>query len=292
MLRKFNNGVALIQVLLISAILSVLAIQLNKSAQLNTKLTIDFDAKLQAEVALRDSESFLYFSLLTDRSSLPHQLPKFNYYNEEISLSDGINLRVQDTAGLVNAHFPKLSVIRKIGDYYNLPSNWADSMTDQLNDWQDPDDKNRPYGAESVNYQNRGYLAANVKLSLAYQIQYLAAVNQDIALKIAPLFSTFGYSHFNPYNAPAQLLNILYGHSVTERIISLRQSGAIDRTIFSTLTNVNEGEGISFITSNFLMIHLTSRVGNAVAQKTEVVELIPRFKNQELPISRLYTHTN
>ena len=287
-----HKGVALIQVLLISAILSLLAIQLNKSAKINTKLTAAFAQKTEALINLRDSESFLYYQLLTKDSNGENLLADMNYYGESFLLNEHTTVTIQDTAGLNNLHYPNKSIIEKWASYNNFEANLADRVVNQLKDWQDKDSEALIDGAESETYARYGYSSANVKLSSVEHLSYLLALNSEQAKALADISTVNAYTPLNPYHFPKKLLLIHYGESKTEQIMQLRTINEITYALFSAITGDSEDEDKSFRISPYFKITFTVEQGHSKLTKQAIVELVPFFKPGQAAISKLYAQVN
>jgi len=287
-----QQGVALIQVLLISAVLSLLAVQLNKSAKINTKLTTAFAQKTAALINLRDAESFLYYQLLTKEANSSNQLAGLNYYGESFQLNDNTTVTIQDTAGLNNLHYPNKSIIEKWLYYNNLDENLASSVINQLKDWQDKDNEALIDGAESETYAAYGYGSANVKLSSVDQLNYLLALNSEQAKSLADISTVNAYTAVNPYHFPQALLLIHYGAAKADQIMELRATNEITRARFTAITGDSEDEDKSFSISPYFKITIIVEQGHSKLTKQSVIELVSFFKPGQAAVSKLYTKIN
>ena len=286
---KYSSGIALIQVLLISAVLSLMAVQLNKSAKVNTALTSGFSDKTNALVLMRDAESILFYKLLSRDDEQLSNLEDLNYYGETFQFNDHAIVTLQDTAGLINLHYPNRNLIRRWALFNNLSEEKADSIYGQLIDWQDKDAEVSPYGAESEAYISRGTKIANINLSSPLHLLYLLDIGNDRAKSLAEISTVYGYTALNPYHFPNELLLLNYGRNIAEDIIGMRQEKNISHKMFSQRTGDNEDEDKSFAISPYLNVLIEVSYGNAIVSKSSTVELVPFFKGGQAAISKLKT---
>lgn len=113
MVNKLNQkGIALIQVLLLSAILAIMALQFTLSSRQQVRLAADFKDKISAEVALRTLESQVLMALLSlpkspDTKTIQRQDAigkEWNFYGEPFSVAPDTEVSIQDINGQISIY--------------------------------------------------------------------------------------------------------------------------------------------------------------------------------------------
>lgn len=114
----------------------------------------------------------------------------------------------------------------------------AAAIADQLMDWRDDDDFQRPQGAEQETYNPLGVVCRNGRIIAREELLYLPAVSHEIFERIRDDLSTAGDERLHAGSASRAALASLPGLSaeVVDEIIRLRQAGmltdeALDRVL-------------------------------------------------------------
>jgi hypothetical protein len=104
-------------------------------------------------------------------------------------------LDLQDSAGLVNVFKTERQLLKNLFTYYEIEADQSEEILDSLMDWMDPDDFNRPNGAETPYYmKNHGYPAANRLIDNNEEILKVKGIDNHV-------FSSVGHLlDFNPMN--------------------------------------------------------------------------------------------
>lgn len=274
------KGIALIQVLIISAIISVFALYLSRTALSQVETAQQLQDKNQALISLYDTEALLTHHLLSfprvKNEASQNINNQWNFFNQEFQISDETVIAIQDNAGLINMQFPDVNLFRKWMTCQQEDENTAQIILDSLADWQDNDDFRRIDGAESDFYASSGYQPRNNAILLQDEVAMIRGVSAELANALIPNTAIFVPSYFNPLNAPNNLMACLYDPRVSEELLQLRaQHGHVELSKFKELTGEIESEGLMFFTSNILTITLTSSIGDARVGKQIVVKLDP-----------------
>ncbi|WP_181901698.1 type II secretion system protein GspK [Thalassotalea euphylliae] len=287
---KRNSGVALIQVLLISAVLSLLAIQLNKSAKINTHLTQGFNDKTSALIHLKTVETQLLYEMLLANDRKVDKTGA-NFFGQPFHFDDSTVVSIQDTSGLHNVHFPSKAIIERWLSSIGQDEARADYIVRRLKDFQDSDNEVFGGGKEQDYYQVVEEQIQNIELSTE---KHLSALLKGVGYteaqveELVSISTAHSFTASNPYHAPNKLIDMMYDANISQQIKELRDSGSYTRQSFINLTGIDEGEGISFSTSPYLDINITVSYGSAKMRKRLVVELIPFFKEEQGALSFLF----
>ncbi|WP_026972363.1 hypothetical protein [Aliagarivorans marinus] len=275
MYRKFGyqQGIALIQVLLMTAIISVLAMQMAYSAKSKVTIAQSLRDRVLAEVKLRDAESELLFALSTlpwDATSAEGMSARWNFYGKPFSYGDGISIRIQDSGGLISLF------------------NGGDSqMVDQvlqrvLGDRQ----KARLARAQIIDAQ--GYHSEHSASELSGQMfQSYSELTQALGQLHVPvehhsMFTRMPYGAFLPLYAPDAVLKHWLSEGVAESIIEARSEGRLTQQLFTQFTGLYKSDDLMFYPSGSFLIELVVEEGASRAKNNLFVSLSPLSNTQPI----------
>lgn len=292
MANRYNEGIALIQVLLIIAILSVFALYLTSTARDQVKIAQWAVDKAQATVDITSAESVLLFELLTKNKEQSTNTSgssqgissRWNFFSTPFSISTNVTAQIQDQAALLHAYYPRESRLKALLNSHTSNENETNRIYDALLDWQDLDSISRLNGHESMEDLN---LIRNGAVPDIHDFYLLPTVSKEIGDLLVRNMSMYRKGIFNPTNSPKELLVALTNDVIASRVIVLRESGQLTGDKFSQLTGIYEDESTLFYSSNIISIVLTGKVGYSKAEKTVVVELSPYASGLKPPINVL-----
>ncbi|WP_300477789.1 type II secretion system protein GspK [Shewanella sp.] len=275
-MRKLNinkqRGIALLQVLLISAIISVLAMYLTLTSRQQIAVAKLVDDRANATLYQKSAESRIFFELLSRdySSTATDPLPKnYNFYANPIKIDDYTNVEIQDVSGLINIMEPNRLLLQKTLGRLGVDENASSVIVDSLLDWQDKDDLTRLNGAEKGDYVLG---PRNRYISLKTEMQLVKGVDKTIWQKLSPNLSMPQMSYFNPMFAPKPVLQAFLNDDA-ESILKLREQGILNRTEFSQSTGVYDNIGIVLSPSNVFQITFKVQYGEVMLTKQQTVKL-------------------
>jgi len=293
--HKNVNGIALIQVLLITGVLSVLALFLTYTAKEQVTMAQWVDDKASALIALHSTESELMFSLLTNSkftqlgSGQPPQnldeiSSNWNFFAKPFTVKELVTISIQDQAGLIHAQYPNRDMLIKLLLSQNMSLPEANALADSLLDWQDIDSIPRLNGAELFKYKGN---IRNGNVPNVHDFLFVNKVTPEI-LKLLIKNSTIHKNRaYNPMNSPKILLAAITSKQVAEQVVVLRESKQLTKAQFIELTGINETDRITFYDSNNLAIDLTATVGESKVNKKIIIRLAPYATAGKRPIDIL-----
>ena len=295
---QIQQGIALIQVLLISAVLSVLALFLTSTAKDQVKIAQWSDDKAQALVNLQSVESELLFTLLvnskikkiTDHSVSQNSIVNnWNFFAKPFVIKNKakqqVRLIIQDQSALINAHFPDSKILKALISSQGYSVNEVNSIFDNLLDWQDLDSIPRINGNESLN------ALANIRNGAVPDLHDFGFV-EKITPKLLNILvnntTMYARGFFNPMYASKELLSAITNKKIAQQVIEMREKNQLTNRQFSQITGVVENEKTLFYPSNVLSIKLTGQVGKSSVNKNIIVELNPYANEYQQPINILF----
>ena len=281
MLSKRNQkGIALIQVLVISAIISTLALYLNYTAKVQVHIAQQLKDKNQALLNLYSTEAQTLFALYTNplrqskgKNSLSDH---WNFYGQPFLVNDNA-VSLQDNAGLLYMSVPDPKIFKELLRQRGQTEEAANIAYDSLVDWQDGDDLRRINGAEADYYVNKGYKPRNQSMILPSELSFVRGFDAELAQQLSGVLTQFRPSFFNPLNAPKTVIEAAY--TQREEILAKRERGDIILADeFKRITGEQESESVFFLTSQMLTLKIISKVNEARVVKTQQIRINPYAK--------------
>ena len=292
MSAKFQqHGIALIQILLLTGILSVLALYMTQTASSQVAQAKLANDKAQALVSLHSAESLLLFELLTQTKRVGAVgqeekengiNAKWNFYAKPFTINENVTVKIQDQAGLINLHYPNVELLTKLIGTKLLDKNKVNVVVDTILDWQDIDNTTRTNGAEQEQYGGISGIR-NGSIPSILDINHIKSIQPEVQRLLINNGTIYTAGALSVFNTTKDLLGVLIDNSAVQQIMELRATDNITMDKFRQITGIEESDNIYYYTSNFLMIELRSNVGESVAQKSMVIFLQPYVEGDGRP---------
>ena len=270
-----QSGVALLQVLLMSAVISVLALQMSYSAKDKVSIAQAIQDKVMAEVEVRTMESELLFALATQRwVKEPQQdnllAQRWNFYGRPFDYGDNGQISIQDNSGLIS--------VFNGGD-----KNTIDRAFGQL-----LGDNHKARMARSALVEQQGYRQGSTQTGLRGQFfqsrdEMLAALEKlGIPPDKAEMFTRIPYSAYLPLAAPDDSLRLWLPSRQAEAVIEARNKGELTPEQFTQLTGLQKNDYMLFYPSGRFMIQIQVQKGEARALKKMFINVSPTTMSQPI----------
>ncbi|WP_176365186.1 general secretion pathway protein GspK [Pseudoalteromonas ulvae] len=269
-----SRGIALVQVLIITAVLSVLALYFSQTARLQVYQARSAVEQAQAIINLHDTEAKLLFALLTEdknpnleaQQKINHPFMMWNFYGVPFEFKNGITITLQDLRGVLNLHYPESQRLKGLLTFYGLSNYDADLLTNKILDWQDTDQRSR-YGLAEQAYRNGAVQDASELMHLDIPSELLTELSNNTTI--------YKKGGFNPMNSPEFLLRSILAPEVAEHVLRLRKNKQLTPQLFSQLTGIFDSEKVILYPSNMFVAQINSQVGNARVIKKVTWQLEP-----------------
>ena len=298
-----QQGVALIQVLLITAILSVLALYLTTTAKDQVMISLWTNDKADALTAMHSAESNLLFTLLTELKTSDNTinsennttastdviLSNWNFFNKPFYVNKKVSIAIQDQSALINLHFPDRDMLTALTISQGYDINQANVIVDSLLDWQDLDSIPRINGVETN--QTNMSVVRNGALPSVYDLHFIDAIPLELQQILINNSTIYRKGSFNPTNSPAELLFALLNTETAQQVIELREAKQLTKRKFTQLTGIKENDETFFYPSNYVSITLISKMGISVVKKIIVIHINAYAKADKRPINILSTRS-
>lgn len=288
--NKIQNqrGIALIQILLITAILTVFALYLTRTARQQVKMASWSQDRARAEVELYSAEAELMFSLLTENKfylpSDAEQSPiiqKWNFHGQHFNINPKVDVSIQDQAGLINLHYLHLGNFRKLLISNGVSLERALQIGDRLYDWQDTDSIARDHGFDKKDGFRNGKIPDITEIERIFE---LSELEKKLIFDNTGIFYV---GDLNPLTASKELISALSNKVVAQQVQEQRQNSRLTVNQFKSITGIIETNDMRFYPSNMLSVIYTVSVNEAVLTREMVISLSPYAKKGITPFNIL-----
>jgi general secretion pathway protein K len=283
--RVGQSGVALLQVLLLGAIISLLAIRFTETARDQIEIAEQFETRARAQLeAYSAINEVIFFQLSTsveprvsgkkDFFEGSAQMSGANFNGVDFSWSDGVSVSLQDLNGVLPQIFPqhplwrRLLVRKAISDeeiarYLGV---WIDLQDHDLNSWVigNVEPASLPTGQT---YPNG--MAQNDNL-----MRWVFSDQPGLVAELVGLSDVHGTYNTNPLNYPEALLYALFDSNIAEAFISLRDEPRVNQASLRALLPSDLWEDYIFAhNSGRLKIEVAVELGTSVWREKRIIHL-------------------
>lgn len=290
-------GVALIQVLLISTIITILAIHFSFTAREQVVIASAIDDRVKASQLLKSTQSKIFYTLLTQTSfkqpsDIFPQSEAWNIYGEPFEIDrtekSHITVVIQDHNGLLSQQY--ISNIHWLKVFKGL--GYTDSEIQKkigiIKDWQDNDNNAWLVGEIEPTHLENGYQYKNQPIQLPQEILWLFEQEPEKMRVIQQISTPYPVVAFNPMNAPELLLKLYFQQDIAKVIVEQRRKNTLTQKAMINFLGKNYNDVItSFVTSNEFKITVQVRYAEVQLQETVDIKIQPS-ENEPLLIFARY----
>ena len=287
---KKNNGIALIQVLLITAIITVFALYLTQTSREQVQIAMWSQNKTQAYVNTHSAYSNVLFKLFTKQKVKVDNAPeqnaiesRWNFHNTPFNVLSS-QVKIQDQAGKLSIHFIFKSLLVNLLTTNGVLPERAEVIWARLLDWQDADNIPHPAGYESssnISPVRNGKIAEITEIE---KILHLTEKEKQLLYKNSTMFFV---GDINPLTATKELLASITSIDIAEAVVKLRSEGQLNLNKFLEISNIKLDDNYRFSPSNRLAIEIESKVGDAAYKRELVIAISPYAKKDVTPYNVL-----
>ncbi|MBO0198026.1 MULTISPECIES: hypothetical protein [Vibrio] len=270
-----QSGVALLQVLLMSAVISVLALQMSYSAKDKVSIAQVIQDKVMAEVAIRTMESELLFALSTARWAKDEQHENklaqiWNFYGSPFEYEDIGTITIQDNSGLISVfNGGDRSTVERAFERLLGSKHQARVARNALIDTQGFQSSTNGAGISGQFFQSRQEMLRALK-------------ELGIPSSKAEVFTRIPYSAYLPLQAPDESLKLWLPERQAKAVIESRQNGELTPQQFTQLTGLRKSDYMLFYPSGRFIITLKKQIGDARVQRKMFINVSPTNKSQPI----------
>lgn len=278
-----QQGIALVQVLIISMVLISLGIFISQAVRSQVATAAIMSKAFQLRLKLETTEARLLQTLLTkqhkgDSNSNNEFVKQWNFYGEPYQIEPGVTISIQDLTSLLSLNITDNILTKSLLNVLGVAEQESAMFLDSLADWKDKDELKRINGAEETYYKLKGMKGPrNGFLQSLSEVEYIKMGEILTFEQWSVYFHTELVSGFNPLNAPENILMALIkDDNIVREVIDLRAKNLLSELNFYQLTGVDADEFISFATGRRLLITITVKESNQQVVKSFVAAFKPK----------------
>jgi general secretion pathway protein K len=279
-----QQGIALIQVLLLSTILSVVLLAINHQARQHIRLAAAVQQYTAANMALHSAEAEILFTMLSNEPLALQQLAladgsRWNFHGDVFNYHN-VTVSIQDTSGLINAASPGPDLLSKFTQQYYGSASLGRQIAAVLADWQDKDSIARLDGAEQDEYGDLP--VRNGPIQYAEEWLLLKGMTPALFGQIKPLL-TFFPQGVNVNQQPNELWQLYLPAAHISELSRARASGELSVELFQALSGITIDEFNRFDTGPGYRISFTVKNADVRLARELTLRLMP-FQQQPFDI--------
>lgn len=236
--HRYQSGVALIQVLLITTVISLLAISYSYTAREQVDVALAMERRANAKQLLSSAQDKLLYLLLTQNNGnqkdvvFPNSEP-WNYYGDLFVLEQNDDYRIaanlQDISGLLPQPFVTWPFWNTLLSQLIQDEQAIDNFVGRFKDWQDKDTDAWILGDVEPRTLDSGFEYRNFPIQLNQEIALFLPENVTSDIPISQLSTIYPTNGFNIINAPEMLVRYLLPVDMARDFIDLRERGVINQ---------------------------------------------------------------
>jgi len=286
------QGVALIQVLVMTAIMSLIAIQFSKTARHQVETASDFNNRIIAQLRLKTAKSNILYNLFKHE---PIQLSdkningvKWNLRGTEFKFSEGVRVSIISSSAYLSVSTAPRDYLMKLFLSTGIKSSEATGIVDSITDWVDRDDYVSPYGAESQYYRTKGTSPRNGPMQHISELKAVKGVTEPVYQQVKNLLTVYPTRSLNPSLAPNSLIKILFDEDTASQIIEAKSRQKFDREIWRGIVGSRVYPFIDLQPAMIVSITINAQYQDVLLTEQFDVKIQSQKKNDPLVILASY----
>jgi general secretion pathway protein K len=273
---KHARGVALVQVLFITAILSLMALHFTLTSRQQVDIAATLQDKVAAELQLVSWKSELLFALLTaptvaDAVSLQpdnDMTKSWNFHGKAFTPAENVTMHIQDIEGLLSiSSVGKKAQLQSVLSYLQLDAETTQRVVADLEQQQ-----GLPSSAYRPSPQPVG---RNMFIQSITELKSFSGVTPAIYDKLSKVVTRLPVVRTNPLHVPDMLLQALLPTEIADQVVMLRQNGELTAARYSRLVGIVDYENYSFVRGERLLVQIEVSYGTAVAKQYFICYIRP-----------------
>jgi general secretion pathway protein K len=270
-----SRGMALVQVLLLSALLMIMLLSAQHQARSQLKTAEDVKGHSELQLKLQSVEAELLF-LLSSREWSELVIPGagidgFNFHGEWFSFA-GASVKVQDQAGLLSVNSPNSSAFSEFTLSLLGDAQIGQRLAAELTDWRDADDSRSVDGAEQADYS--AVRVRNYGLQTLDEVQYIKSMTPELYKALKPYLTVFRQGE-NLMNMPESLVASRFSGAKLAQILLSRKKGELNDGVLVALGEDASDENNVLRFGRTLQITFTVENANVKLTRSFIMSIDP-----------------
>lgn len=292
-----QTGVALLQVLLLSATVTVLALGFTKTAREQIRMAEAIEGRILAQFEADSILNEIVFSQLayeiypqaasgdTDIVPFIERKEDLNLFNKPVVWTNDAIIRIQDLNGLLPQAYPQHFAWSKLLFQLGLTETEIEAYLGVWGDAQDSDRRSWIIGAEEPSALPNGMPYINGVAQSDQVMRSVFADKPDIVEQLLVYSNIYSPYKINLLNTPKPLLIRLLGDELGVSISNMRESGANGVIMRSMLPSEFMIESVGIYRSTYQRIDISLEFGDVIWNQSRIIRLSP---SSEIPFSILF----
>lgn len=272
---RLQTGIALIQVLLLSAILMVMMLSVHWEARQQIKSASLAKERAQAALLLNSVEAELTFTLLTEKrrrktdaaSPIARQ---WNFFNHPFDTANA-TVAIEDVASMLSLTNP--SSLEKLVSQLGADEQKAQQVVAALKDWQDNDTETSFNGAEQADYPS--VIIRNGPMQTESEIRFLRHIDARLYCLIKPHITVAPRRYTNYFMMPTERQQYFVDPDNAAQIASDRLAEQLTSHQFEMLSGIPFGDFQNYSPSDTLRLSFTVRVNSVKLSRLLTLSINP-----------------
>lgn len=273
-----QRGAALIFAILISLLLSALAVFFTAQSRLHIATADQLAGKLEARLAAKSQFAETVYAV----SSLNYQMLDWPGQSDAEPLKSFSNWYERDGSSRVFIQdlASRLSLVpleTREWRFYLVTHGFTDldaaAYLDKVEDWMDSDSFRRLQGLESRGYQmlNSDIIPRNALMQSPEELLWIPGMTRTLYDLLEPSFSYWGSSNRSPLAGSPEMIEAYFGAERVEELLAVRAAEASTRTIYYQVDGLDISS-VNDLGSDLFRIVIESKVEHAVAKLTVEID--------------------
>ena len=281
-----QTGVALFQVLLIVAILSVISIQFSKSSRQQVSVAQDFNDRLDAELILRTTQSNVLQQFFTkDSEDLSDKMVKgkrWNLRGARFNYAPDVDVTLEAIVGKLSLVTAPDDLLLKAFRGAGAEPSQASSILASVKDWIDSNDSRTVFGADGADYADIGLQSArNGPLQHISELAVIKGMDPKWLDELDKFVTIYPAPSFNPFLASRELNSALFGDSVAQKIVEAVAEGRVDERAWYSIVGSSSSDFIDLHPRSIFRITIHVQKGDVRLEQS--LDLVVQVQKARQP---------
>ena len=285
-----QSGVALLQILLLSAIISILAIRFTHTARDNIKIAEDLDGRVHARLAAHSAINEVIFYQLSGEIQAQQNssarlssgwrvgAASINLFGEPVIWQSNVWVTIQDLNGLLPQRYPHHPAWSKVLTSFGITDVEMKRYLGIWKDIQDPDLRSWIIGDTEPLALSSGQPYLNGFAQNNQVLKWLFSDKPSLESELLGYSAVHSPYDFNPLNAPRPLLIDLLGYELASAISAARNTSKPNIALRQLLPAEYMVEPFRFYNSGYQKIDVTVNLDGSRWQERRTILLSPSSK--------------
>lgn len=261
---KAQRGVALVQVIITTAIIMLLMIFYMTAAKSQVNRAQALQDKASAYIKYYSANSKVVFALLTTEYDQMRR-EGWNFYGRTVQLDDQVSVALQDLNGLLSLPTMNSNIILLgILSHANRSSDYnPEEVASSVYDWIDPDNAPLAFGAEQSSYNSEGIVVRNGPIQSFTELALIKGMTYEAEQVLLRNTTIQPTPFFNPMSAPEAVLAAVADSGRADAVLSMRHEQNVDRELVQSLVNIQMDETVNYFVGPGIRVTINAKVGNS-----------------------------